>query len=88
MADVLNALGDPIRLQIARRLYHAKSPLTCQQSVEGIEDLPVSTRSRCFEMLRRGGVIHSQPDGRECFNSLRREELEQKFPKLLQTILK
>ncbi len=88
MADVLSALGDPVRLEVAQRLYKAKSPLTCQQASEGIKGLAVSSRSRCFAALRKGGIIHSQPDGRECYNILRLDELNKKFPKLLETILK
>lgn len=88
MSDILYALGDDVRLKIARRLFNAKAPLTCQQAVEEIPSLPVSTRSHCFRLLREGGVILSEPNGRECFNSVRSQEIEQKFPGLLEALLK
>jgi len=88
IADVLHALGDPVRLAVVRKLYESKTPLTCQQAVDGIPNLPVASRSRCFEMLRQGGVLKSEPIGRECYNSLRLKELNKKFPNLIKTILK
>jgi len=86
LADIFHALGDPVRLEIARTLYRAKRPLTCLDAVAKIDDLPVSTRSRCFSVLRQAGVIRSQKQGRECFNTLRLDELNKKFPDLIQTI--
>jgi DNA-binding transcriptional ArsR family regulator len=85
---VLHALGDPTRLEIVRNLYSAAGPLTCTEAVRGIDHLAVSTRSHCFRILREGGVIRSESKGRECYNTLRMEELERKFPKLLRTVLK
>ena len=82
------ALGDPARLSIVKSLYQAKTHLTCQQAVDGIENLPVSTRSHCFRILREAGVIRTEKQGRECYNSLRLDELNNKFPNVLQTILK
>lgn len=87
MPDILYALGDSVRLEIARRLYNAKEPLTCLQAVAGIPNLPVSSRSHCFQMLRKGGIILSEVDGRECYNSIRLKEMEEKFPGVLAIIL-
>lgn len=86
LTGIFHALGDPVRLKIARNLFEARTPLTCLEAVEGIEDLPASTRSHCFSVLRQAGLIRSQKEGRACYNSLRREELEKKFPKLLRNI--
>lgn len=88
MSDILYALGDPVRLEIARRIYRAKEPLTCQQAVEGIPDLPVSSRAHCFQMLRSGGLVLSEKVGRECYNSIRAQEIETKFPGLLRAVFK
>lgn len=87
MSDILRALGDSTRLHIARTLYGADQPLTCQQAVSDIKNLPVSSRSHCFHVLREGGVILSEIQGRECLNTIRSDELEKKFPGLLKTIL-
>jgi DNA-binding transcriptional ArsR family regulator len=84
---IFYALGDSSRLQIVKNIYQAEQALTCMQAVEGIENLSVATRSNCFRILREAGLIRSEKQGRECFNSLRTNELEEKFPKLIETIL-
>lgn len=86
LTGIFHALGDPVRLKIARNLYEARTPLTCLEAVDGIDDLAASTRSHCFSVLRQAGLIRSQKEGRACYNSLRRDELEKKFPKLLRNI--
>lgn len=87
LADILYALGDATRLQIARNLYAAQQPLTCTEAVQSIDDLAVSTRSHCFKVLRERGVIVSEMKGRECFNSLRQTEIERRYPGLLRAVL-
>lgn len=88
LTSLLYGLGNPARLQIVRNLYAATKPLTCVQSIVGIEDLPVATRSHCFRVLRESGLITSQKKGRECYNALRLEEINQRFPRMLASILK
>lgn len=87
LPNILYALGDPSRLAIVKNLMDADKPLTCVEAVKGIKNLPVSTRSRYFQMLRQAGVIRSQKNGRECYNEIRLKELDQKFPNLIVTIL-
>lgn len=88
LPGILYALGNPARLQIACNLYASRTPLTCVQSIVGIEDLPVATRSNCFRVLRECGIIRSEKKGRECYNSLRLAEVEKLFPKVMATILR
>jgi len=87
LENVLYALADPVRLQIARALWQADAPLTCTQSVKNIQDLAISTRSHCFKILREKGVITSETKGRECYNSLRTNDINQLQPGLLAAIL-
>ena len=87
LPGLLRGLGDVTRLRIVRNLYAAGRPLTCQEAVAGIENLPAATRSHCFRVLRDTGLIYSDKQGRECFNRLRWDELEQKFPGLLESVL-
>ncbi len=87
MPSILHALGDPVRLQIARTLYTANKPLTCQDGVRNIAGLAVSTRSHCYNLLREGGIIRADKQGRECYNTIRREEIEHKYPGLLDILL-
>ena len=78
-ADVLVALSDPIRLAIVAAL-HANDQLPCSAF-----DLPVSksTRSWHFRVLREAGIIQQRDEGIRRLNTLRREDLEGRFPGLL-----
>jgi DNA-binding transcriptional ArsR family regulator len=49
--------------------------------------MPKSTRSHHLKVLRECGVVRSEPRGRERLLSLRREDLESRFPGLLVAVL-
>ena len=84
LPTVLHALSDPIRLRIVAGLA-SDAPRTC-----GSFDLPV-TKSTCthhFKVLREAGVIEQHPKGTARLNVLRREDLDARFPGVLDTILR
>jgi DNA-binding transcriptional ArsR family regulator len=83
LTDVLSALGDPVRLQIVRLLAET-GEATC-----GAVELEVSkaTRSHHFRVLREAGVTHTRPVGTHRHVSLRTDDLEERFPGLLQAVL-
>jgi DNA-binding transcriptional ArsR family regulator len=84
LSAVLHALSDPVRLKIVAVLAAADGKHTC-----GSFDVPV-TKSTCthhFKVLREAGVIHQRQDGTTRLNTLRRDDLEARFPGLLETIL-
>ncbi|HET6869456.1 MAG TPA: helix-turn-helix domain-containing protein [Solirubrobacteraceae bacterium] len=83
LAAVLHALSDPMRLRIVAGLA-TEDKRTC-----GSFDLPV-TKSTCthhFRVLREAGVIRQQLEGTTKLNSLRREDLDARFPGLLDSVL-
>lgn len=83
LVAVLHALSDPIRLRIVVGLA-AGDHRPC-----GSFDLPV-TKSTCthhFKVLREAGVIRQRLEGTTRLNSLRRDDLEQRFPGLLDSVL-
>ncbi len=84
MAAVLHALSDPHRLKIVRRLAAESEPCRC-----GNFDLDVtkSTLTHHFRVLREAGVIEQRQVGTARMNSLRREDLDQRFPGLLDAVL-
>jgi DNA-binding transcriptional ArsR family regulator len=84
LAGILYALGDPVRLTIVRNLA-AAGELTC--GVAYPDPIPKSTLSHHLKILREAGVIHVRQQGREYHNSLRREDLEARFPGLLRAVL-
>ncbi|MFK0293915.1 ArsR/SmtB family transcription factor [Streptomyces sp. NPDC090442] len=83
LETVLAALGDPIRLAIVREL--AASGETYCSAIE--TGAPKSTLTRHWRVLREGGVVQRRPAGRKAYVRLRREDLEARFPGLLDTVL-
>ncbi len=83
LPGVLFALSDPTRLKIVRAIA-ANDGLNC---CEIPLDLSKSTASRHFKVLRDAGIIRMEPHGVVCNNSLRREELDDLFPGLLDSVL-
>jgi DNA-binding transcriptional ArsR family regulator len=81
---VLHALSDPQRLQIVRQLAASEEPIKC-----GTFDLEVSksTRTHHFRVLREAGLIETRRDGTSRLSTLRRAELESRFPGLLEAVL-
>lgn len=84
LVDVLQALGDPVRLQILRVLDQADGPIACH-------DIPIpvskSTGSHHLKVLRTAGVVRAQVDGTKRYYTLRRADLEHRFPGLLDSVL-
>ncbi len=84
LAAVLHALSDPMRLRIVVGLA------TDDHRPCGSFDLPV-TKSTCthhFKVLREAGLIRQRLEGTTRLNSLRRDDLEQRFPGLLDSVLR
>jgi len=84
LVEVLAALGDPIRMQIVRILDAAEGSVACSEM-----GLPVakSTGSHHLKVLREAGVVTAQIDGTRRFYLLRRDDLEARFPGLLDSVL-
>lgn len=86
LASVLYALSDPTRLQIVQSLA-IKSEMTCCAFVFK-SAIAKSTLSHHFKVLRDAGVIYTRSEGTQGINSLRKQDLDQKFPELLDVILR
>ena len=85
LSAVLHALSDPVRLLIVAELAANGCECTC-----GSFELPV-TKSTCthhFKVLREAGLIAQRHKGTTRLNKLRRDDLEARFPGLLDSILK
>jgi DNA-binding transcriptional ArsR family regulator len=81
---VLNALADPVRIGIVKMLAEKKEA-TCACCNTG---MPKSAISHHFKVLRESGVIYVRVEGKQRFLSLRTEELNARFPQLLDAVLK
>ena len=87
LESVLYALADPTRLEIVKRLAGgAACGMNCSNAAPA--DLPKSTQSHHFQVLREAGLIRSERRGTEVVNSLRCSELDKRFPGVIASILK
>ncbi|MEV5321010.1 helix-turn-helix transcriptional regulator [Streptomyces sp. NPDC052687] len=84
LEQVLHALSDPMRLRIVRELAADGDELSCSHFV-----LPVtkSTTTHHFRVLRESGVIRQTYRGTAKMNGLRRDDLDDLFPGLLDALL-
>jgi DNA-binding transcriptional ArsR family regulator len=83
LAAVLHALSDPMRLRIVASLARGGD------RTSGSFELPV-TKSTCthhFKVLREAGVIRQRCEGTTRVNTLRRDDLDARFPGVLDTIV-
>ncbi|TQS30980.1 helix-turn-helix transcriptional regulator [Microbispora sp. KK1-11] len=85
LTDVLFALSDPSRLALVRRLAQGPLEVAACQPTGG--EVPKSTLSHHLKTLREAGVIRNVPEGRQRYVSLRREDLDARFPGLLDAVL-
>src|SRR3954466_5505371 len=83
---VLQALSDPVRLEIVRQLSccPGSSELRCSQI-----ELPVTkaTASHHFKILLAAGLVSGREQGTSKYMRLRRDELDARFPGLLESVL-
>lgn len=80
---VLYALSDPVRLEIVQRLAHV-AEASCGELDGG---RPKSSMSHHFRVLRDAGLVMTKSVGTTHMNSLRRADLDDRFPGLLDAIL-
>jgi DNA-binding transcriptional ArsR family regulator len=83
LAAVMAALSDPMRVAIVRRLA-AEGERTCGTFELGISK---ATRSHHFRVLREAGLTHTRAEGTHRHVSLRREDVDARFPGLLGAVL-
>ena len=85
LPTVLHALSDPMRLRIVAALAETGGERSCSSF-----ELPIvkSTCTHHFKVLREAGVIRQRVVGTKRVNTLRRRELERRFPGLLDSILR
>ncbi|MCX4090968.1 ArsR/SmtB family transcription factor [Nocardia sp. alder85J] len=83
LENVLSALGNPLRLRIVRVLAET-GERPCGSILDGLSK---STLTHHWRVLRDSGVIWQRPAGRENLLSLRREDLDARFPGMLDVLL-
>lgn len=83
LEHVLMALGNPLRLAVVQKLAGGGEH-ACGTLLQGLSK---STLTHHWRVLRDSGVIWQRPDGRANLLSLRREDLDARFPGLLECLL-
>ncbi len=86
LETVLYALSDPVRLHIVRNLAD-KGELACFAAVAGL-DIAKSTQSHHYRILREAGLIAQRKEGVCFISSLRKPDIDARFPGLLDAVLR
>lgn len=82
LPKVLQALSDPCRIAIVRALLK-KGELACNEVPLKIAK---ATRSHHFTILREAGLLSTRSEGTKCLSSIREQEVNKRFPGLLDLI--
>lgn len=85
ITEVLQALADPVRLTVVRDLAESSEPRPCGSLVASVTK---STLSHHMKILREAGIIKMRVEGTRKLTSLRRAELNEAYPGLLESILR
>jgi DNA-binding transcriptional ArsR family regulator len=85
LATVMRALGDPVRLEVVRLLGDGR-PRLCGE-IYAILGVPSSTGSYHLRTLREAGITRARPAGTQRYISLRREDLDGRFPGLVAVLV-
>lgn len=88
LEGVLHALSDPERLALFAEIAFAQCAQNCSVFAKMSErEIPKSTLSQHFKVLRDAGLIRSERQGVEMQNISRCAEVEERFPGLISSIL-
>ena len=85
---ILHALSDPLRVAIFVDIAGSGCAQNCSNYLHVAEnDIPKSTLSQHFKVLREAGLIHGERSGVEMQNTSRCAELDKRFPGLISSII-
>ena len=83
LPGLMAALSDPARVEIVRSLAEG-GEAACGTFEVGVSK---ATRSHHLRVLREAGITRTRADGTRRMVSLRREDLDARFPGLLDAVL-
>jgi DNA-binding transcriptional ArsR family regulator len=84
LATIMRTLGDPLRLDIVRLL--ADDVARPCGDVSDSLGLPVSTCSYHLRLMREAGITRTRAVGTQRLISLRRDDLDARFPGLVEVL--
>ena len=88
LEGVMKALADRQRLRILNMLLRAGGEPICVCEFEPFLGLSQGTVSHHLKILREAGLIRSEKKGVAIINTVRRDDLDKRFPGLLDSILR
>jgi DNA-binding transcriptional ArsR family regulator len=85
---ILHALSDPIRIAIFSEIVGSECSRNCSNFLNVTEkEIPKSTLSQHFKVLREAGLIRGERRGVEMHNTSRCTEIDRRFPGLIAAIV-
>jgi DNA-binding transcriptional ArsR family regulator len=84
LATILRTVGEPVRLDVVRLLADDR-PRLCSDIADAL-GLPDSTSSYHLRLLREAGLTRTRAEGTRRLISLRRDDLEARFPGLIDVL--
>lgn len=87
LVTVLAALADPVRMTYVQALSRRPTATRCGEVLKDSSiTISKSTLSHHLRVLREAGLTHTEVDGSYRFVSLRRDDLEARYPGLLNVV--
>jgi DNA-binding transcriptional ArsR family regulator len=84
LATIMRTIGDPVRLAIVRELVDGREQ-ACS-ALQASLGIPASTGSYHLRLLREAGVTRTRAEGTSRLISLRRADLDARFPGLVDVL--
>ena len=84
LASIMRTVGEPARLEIVRLLSDDR-PRLCSELATAL-GIPASTGSYHLKLLREAGLTRTRAEGTQRFISLRRDDLDARFPGLVDVL--
>lgn len=78
MVEVFRALGDPVRMEIVRRMSQSEEVASAE--LEGFLPVTKSTISYHVKVLSTAGLLHVRKDGRYYFYRARHDLVDELMP--------
>jgi DNA-binding transcriptional ArsR family regulator len=83
LTAVMHALSDPARLKVVQTLA-VETERACGTFELGVTK---ATASHHFKVLREAGIVRKRAEGARAYLTLRRDDLDARFPGLLDAVL-
>ncbi|GAA2062025.1 metalloregulator ArsR/SmtB family transcription factor [Streptomyces albiaxialis] len=87
LVKVMHALGDSTRMHLFRTFAETGLQCDCSSERLGLSHLHKSTVSHHLRILRESGLTSTWAVGRNRYVELRRDDLESRFPGLVEVLL-